>query len=251
MKKIVFFILSIMIVISCDNSSKDERIIICTEVFETKGIKVQYPDESPVKLDSFKVYWNGNDVTISYNEYQLISYQEEGVYPVVDDGLRKELWGLQEPFRFVGYINNIPVIDRSGIMVGANECHVNYYGEEPLVYTYDPDQNYPCTEELRMYDITVQYDDESFVHLDSIRVMWKDRDITPQKSSLDDYFISMGRYVIITDAMRGELAGLTATIKASGYIQDKEVFNEEYLFSADRCHVYRADQKSSLIVLKK
>lgn len=125
--------MTVLIGFSCDDSSSENEII-CIEQFEHIVLKVQYEDGSPVALDSFKVFWEEQEVTIKYNDYEYQMARKVGLYAVVNDGMRNELKGLQENFRFAGYIEDELVISEN-VLVGANECHVCYYGEKPLIIT--------------------------------------------------------------------------------------------------------------------
>ena len=101
----------------------------CTDEYADVSIKLEYPDGSPVLLDSSKVFW------VSQNRYlEQVSWDEirmYGYYTVVDDGIRKALEHKQEIMRFTGYLNGDTVCERD-VLVGADCCHVRYFGAEPL-----------------------------------------------------------------------------------------------------------------------
>ena len=112
-----------------DNKACED--VVCTDVYISIPLKLKYPDDQPVLLDSSKVFWVSEN---RYLEQNLISWNEArawGSYIIVSDGMRKELQGKEEIMRFTGYMNGNIVCERD-VLVGANCCHVAYYGTEPL-----------------------------------------------------------------------------------------------------------------------
>ena len=104
------------------------EVVNCTEEYASVSIKLEYPDGSPVLLDSSKVFW------VSQNRYleQVSSWNEmRGYYVIVDDGMRKALEHKQEIMRFTGYLNGDIICERD-VLAGADCCHVRYFGAEPL-----------------------------------------------------------------------------------------------------------------------
>jgi hypothetical protein len=136
-KKIFLIIVPIIAAVmltSFQCSEKDERKcedVLCTMVFMSIPLKLEYPNGQPVLLDSSKVFWVNKNC---YLEKELAMWNEAriwGSYAIVDDGMRKELENKQEVIRFTGYLNNEIVCERD-VLVGADCCHVNYFGTEPL-----------------------------------------------------------------------------------------------------------------------
>jgi hypothetical protein len=132
MKKIVFFLLIVSICSSCKMTDEKEEVS-CTDDFRSFGIKVQYPDGSPVVLDSFKVVWGDRELT-DLLDWELA--QIAGYYPLVDDGLQGELKGLSVSVTAYGYLDGKEVF-REDYLVGADECHVAYYDEKPFIVTIE------------------------------------------------------------------------------------------------------------------
>lgn len=113
------------------NKGKGCEDVLCTEIFISIPLKLEYPDSQPVLLDSSKVFWVSKN---HFLEQNLVSWDESrvwGGYIIVDDGMRKELENKQEVMHFTGYLNDEIVCERD-VLVGADCCHVNYLGTEPL-----------------------------------------------------------------------------------------------------------------------
>ena len=103
----------------------------CTEIYVHIGLKLEYPDGKPVLLDKSKVFWASKK---RYLEQNLVSWNEArvwGSYLIVNDGMRKELQNKKEVMHFTGYLNGKIVCERD-VLVGADCCHVVYYGTESL-----------------------------------------------------------------------------------------------------------------------
>jgi hypothetical protein len=90
----------------------------------------KYPDGQPVLLDSSKVFWvNKNYYLEQKSVWNIVNAY--GSYPIVDDGMQRELENKKEIMRFTGYLNGKIVCERD-VPVGADLCHVKYLGTEPL-----------------------------------------------------------------------------------------------------------------------
>jgi len=122
MKSIVLLIISALICcviyINCD-SNKDE--VICDAVFKSVGLYLKYPDGQPVILDSCKVFWVDENRFLENHFQEMIPLN--GIYIIVDDGMRKELKDRQELMRFTGYLNG-EIIYEKEVLVSADPCHV-------------------------------------------------------------------------------------------------------------------------------
>ena len=93
-------------------------------------LSLKYPDGQPVLLDSNKIFWKKeNRFLEQYAIWDLATGY--GSYVIVDDGMLKELENKKEIMRFTGYLNGEIVCERD-VLVGADQCHVDYFGKEPL-----------------------------------------------------------------------------------------------------------------------
>ena len=111
-----------------DNECKD---MLCTEIYMSIPLKLGYSDDQPVLLDSSKIFWVNKN---RYLEQNLVSWNEArewGSYLIVSDGMRKELQNKEEVMHFTGYLNGKIVCERD-VLVGADCCHVTYYGTGSL-----------------------------------------------------------------------------------------------------------------------
>ena len=125
----VIFINGVQVYCYNDNDQPDCSQVLCTTVYMSVSLKLEYPDGQPVLLDSCKVFW------VRENRYLENSLWNEarmyGFYSIVDDGMHQELLNKNEVMRFTGYLNDKIVCERE-VLVGANCCHVYYLGTEPL-----------------------------------------------------------------------------------------------------------------------
>ena len=84
-------------------------------------------------LDSCKVFWKSEnrflEQNLSCNESRIY-----GSYGIVNDNMKNELKNRQEIMHFTGYLND-EIIHQQDVLVGADACHVNYLGTEPLTQT--------------------------------------------------------------------------------------------------------------------
>ena len=113
------------------DDSKECDDVFCTEEYRHIGMTLTYPDGKPVLLDDTKVFWVSKN---RYLEPKLISLEEArefGFYVIVKDAMVKELQNKKEVMRFTGYLNGKKVCERE-VLIGADCCHVRYYGTEPL-----------------------------------------------------------------------------------------------------------------------
>ena len=114
-----------------DNKGKGCEDVLCTEIYMHIPLKLEYPDGQPVLLDSSKVFWVSEN---RYLEQDPVHWNEArvwGSYCIVDDRMQKELLNKKEVMHFTGYLNNKIVCERD-VLVGADCCHVGYFGTEPL-----------------------------------------------------------------------------------------------------------------------
>jgi hypothetical protein len=142
MKQSIIIMLATLFLYGC-NDMKEERRgcegVNCTAIYKSISLLLNYPDGQPVLLDSAKVFW------VSENRYLEQSPLNEsinmrGYYPVVDDGMRRELQNKQEIMHFTGYLNGVIICERD-VLVGADCCHVTYLGYEPLNQVIDDVSN--------------------------------------------------------------------------------------------------------------
>ena len=116
--------------VQCKKEKNCENVA-CTAEYVAISLKLQYPDEQPVLLDSSKVFWVSEN---RYLEQDPTSWNEGskwGSYLIVNDGIKKELLDKKEVMHFTGYLNNTIVCERD-VLVGADCCHVMYLGTESL-----------------------------------------------------------------------------------------------------------------------
>jgi len=105
--------------------------IPCTEMLVHILLKFEYPNGQPVLLDSSKVFWVSQNQFLKQNIASWNDSRVYGCYLIVNDVMRKELENRQEIMHFTGYLNGEIVCERD-VLVGADRCHVNYLGTEPL-----------------------------------------------------------------------------------------------------------------------
>ena len=105
----------------------------CTTEGRSVALTLKYPDGQPVLLDECKVFWkNKNRFLESYPAW--ISVSGYGIYIIVADDMQKELIDKQEIMHFTGYLNG-EIVHEQDVLVGADCCHVDYLGAEPLTQT--------------------------------------------------------------------------------------------------------------------
>ena len=113
--------------------TKCHKIPPCDRSLKNIALTLKFPDEQPVQLDSCQIFWVDKSRflekqdTVSWNHSR-----ERGWYVVVDDRMKNELRNKRETMRFTGYLNG-KVVHQQDVRVGANLCHVEYLGKEPLV----------------------------------------------------------------------------------------------------------------------
>lgn len=127
---ILLVIFSSLFMLSCDDSNNDKEVM-CTEQFEFIPVKVQYADETPVALDSYKVMWEGRDIT----EKELYS-KEPGAYIILSDYMKDDLWRKNTEITVFGYLNGNEVFSET-YKVGADDCHILYEDTKPLIITIE------------------------------------------------------------------------------------------------------------------
>lgn len=104
---------------------------MCTMINQHILLKLKYSNGQPFQLDSSKVFW------VSENRYleRYSTFRREGnvsgIYIIVNDVMQEELLNKMDVMHFTGYTNNKIVCERD-VLVGADCCHVCYFGTEPL-----------------------------------------------------------------------------------------------------------------------
>ncbi len=242
MKRIVLFIMVVIGFSSCKDSDKSD--LECTKVYMAIPLRLQYEDKSPVVLDSFIVKWGERDITRQYSQEEFERARKVGSYTIVDDGMQEELQNLSVSVLFTGYIDN-KIVHKGEYVVGADECHVVYLGNKPLDITING-EIVNCTDIFMGYVLKVQYEDESPVVLDSYKVFWDNKDITP-KSTLG--VLSKGNYLFVNDDLTSELNGLSEEITFVGFKDGKEIARDNFLFGADKCHIHYLEERPLLIIV--
>ncbi len=143
MKKIFFAFMITLISFSC-NDDADREGYACTEQYESIGVQLQYPDGTPVPLDSFKVFWGDRDITHKYTAEEFAMAQKAGTYSLVNDTYQEELEGLSVNVHFLAYKDGHIRVNEE-YLVGADECHVIYLDHKPLLYTIHKFSSIECT----------------------------------------------------------------------------------------------------------
>lgn len=99
-----------------------------------------------------------------------------------------------------------------------------------------------CTEQF--ISVTVQIFDINniAIELDNFKIIRKDtgEDIS-NKNALDQNY-----YSIIDDSYQSKLANKELTLTFKGYLDNVEVITEEYVVSADCCHIYLVSGKTKI-----
>jgi len=107
--------------------------IACDQIMISIGLTLEYADGQPVFLDSCKVFWISENRFLDKNVGDVLweRPREHGMYVIVSDIMHEELENRREVMRFTGYLNNEIVCERD-VLVGADCCHVGYFGTESL-----------------------------------------------------------------------------------------------------------------------
>ncbi len=131
----LFFIFSLHAILfftQCDNNKEDCKDTLCTEEFRAIGINLMYPDETPVILDNYTVFWKSEKKLLtkpaSWDNGAL-----HGYYMIVNDNMILKLRHKEEVFQFTGFLNSKEIFTCE-VLVGADCCHVQHLGSEPLTY---------------------------------------------------------------------------------------------------------------------
>lgn len=94
-----------------------EKPVMCTMEFRTITITVK---GEPLD-EFFTIRLKSNDTLRLGRE----NMTEENMYPVLDDSFQKMLEGKTEEFRFIGYKNNVMVVNEP-FVIRADRCHIEY-----------------------------------------------------------------------------------------------------------------------------
>jgi len=139
-KKKILFVATIMatiMLISFGCDKKSEPDVNCLGVFITIGLALEHPNGLPVLLDSSKVFWVSQNRYLEESLHWWYSARRWGNYTIVNDNMQRELYGRSEIMRFTGYLNG-EIVHEQNVLVGANRCHVEHLGTEPLTHVlYD------------------------------------------------------------------------------------------------------------------
>ena len=129
-RKVVVLVLLITFVLA---SAQCDKILPCNKSFDTILLTLKYPDEQPVQLDSSKILWiSKNRFLEQQRKLPENDFSERGWYVIVDDRMKEELRNKREIMRFTGYLDG-KIVHQQDVQVGANRCHVEYLGKEPLI----------------------------------------------------------------------------------------------------------------------
>jgi hypothetical protein len=224
--------------VQCKKEKKCENVL-CTEVYMAISLKLQYPDEQPVLLDSSKVFWVSENRYLEQDPVLWNAGSICGNYLIVNDGMKKELLDKKEVMRFTGYLYGDIVCERD-VLVGADCCHVNYLGTEPLTETIKEKncEGVNCESIYKSVCLKLKYPDDQPVLLDSSKVFWvsKNRYLEQDPFWWNEYR-KWGGYFIVGDESRKELFYKKEIMHFTGYLSDKIVCERDVLVGADCCHV--------------
>ncbi len=248
--KAVLLFLSLSLFLSCDddNNKYEEQ---CTDVFSSVSLSVKYTDETPVALDSYKVMWGDKNIT-PVTDFESEAYklqQKSGMYAIITDNMKAELKDKTVIISVKGYIGSEEIFAEE-YEVAADKCHVMYNGDKPLIITIEP-QAIPF--DIYSYipmQVRYGYAAESREPLDSYKILWGDRDITPNiptDSEAFKMFQEANSYPMINNNMRAEIEGQDAILTFVGYIAGKEVCSRNFTVSADENNVFYNDPKSPYV----
>lgn len=109
--------------------------VMCTRIFVTVSATVKNKDNSPVKLDSYKIIQTatGTERKLPIDAAEAEMQSKSGVYPIVSDSNVKELANKEIEVEFIGYKAGKELVKRK-FTVGADCCHVkNIAGELEIV----------------------------------------------------------------------------------------------------------------------
>lgn len=98
-----------------------------------------------------------------------------------------------------------------------------------------------CDLRLAFYTLRVVDSDDVFITLDSYKVFYNDKDITKYETyAWDSNKEDELDYVILTSAsdLKKEFLNKRVPLTIKGYIDDKEVFETTWEFSANECGVF-------------
>jgi hypothetical protein len=229
---------AIFTLVQCNKERKCENVA-CTDIYMTVSLKLQYPDEQPVLLDSSKVFWVSEN---RYLEPNPVSWNEGsiwGSYLIVDDGMQKELLEKKEVMHFTGYLYGDIVCERD-VLVGADCCHVNYLGTEPLTETIKVRdcEGVFCEMIYTSICLKLKYPDEQPVLLDSSKVFWvSENRYLEQNPFWWNEYRKWGDYLIVGDEMQKKLFYKKKVMHFTGYLNGNIVCERDVLVGADCCHV--------------
>lgn len=111
----VFLIYILALVFS--SCAEKEKPVMCTMEFRTVSIIV---NGDPLD-EFFTIRLKTND-TLRLSSDNLI---DPNTYPVLDDSFQKILEGKTEEFRFLGFKNNVMVVNEP-FVIRADKCHIEY-----------------------------------------------------------------------------------------------------------------------------
>lgn len=118
MKNFVPVIFSVYVFLSVLTScAEKEKPVMCTMEFRTITIMVK---GEPLD-EFFTIRLKSNDTL----RLSLDNMTGENYYPVLDDSFQKLLEGKTEEFRFIGFKNNVMVVNEP-FVIKADKCHIEY-----------------------------------------------------------------------------------------------------------------------------
>ena len=125
MLKKLFFLLYVPIIVACTETNHNNQEndcnhidIACTEQFVMISLSVTDANNTPIRLDDYKVHRTDTGKEISSPNYGMDNY-----YPIIDDSFQSELANKELTLTFTGFIDNQQVINETYV-VSADCCHI-------------------------------------------------------------------------------------------------------------------------------
>ncbi|MCZ2277329.1 MAG: hypothetical protein LC117_05310 [Bacteroidia bacterium] len=108
-----FFVVMLSVFTSCGEKDKS---VACTLEFRQISVKI-----TGEKLDEWYTIRLKNNDTIRWETGHTAGAE---YYPVLDDSYQPKLEGKTEEFRFLGFKNNVMLVNEPFI-ISADKCHIN------------------------------------------------------------------------------------------------------------------------------
>ena len=129
----------------CLEQDDDCAKAVCTEEFRFLTIKLMYPGNEPVALDSAKVRWVERNVIFQQREDIWEESRQNGVYHVVDDSMKSFFYKNKATLQFSAFLDG-KVVHKQEVIVTAGCCHIDILSNGPFekIIQRDPDVEEPA-----------------------------------------------------------------------------------------------------------